>query len=201
MDEQTWQKRRLEANNVLLEEFGKIDKEDPEAVRKYDALSKLYHELNSDIKIYFDREVEEEKLKTEERRIDAEIAAKAAAIEVERERVRVEVEKLEAEKERSRIESEKLDVERERMKSDAEVKAEAMKVERERTEAQAKAEKRKAWLDVVGKIVIGVATALGAVAQIMMFWRATKKEEDEALLTETNKTVVRNGLSGKFFDF
>lgn len=201
MDKQSWEQRRLEANNKLLAEFKKIDPADADSCKRYEGLTKLYHELNSDIKIYLDQEIEFEKIKAETQRANAEAAAKAAVNEIERERARIEAEKLKIEAEKLKIEAEKLDVDREKTKTDAEIKTQAMEVERERTEAQAKSEKRKAILDVIGKCVIGLATALGAIAQIMMFWRATRKEADEAILTETDKTVVRNGLSGKFFDF
>lgn len=145
--------RKLAANKALLDAIGMIDPSDPDAVKKYEAISKLYHELNADIKNDFDREAKAEELK----------------------------------------------VEREKIESEKATKAEAIKAERERTESEAKSDMRKAVLDVVGKGGIAAATIFSAVAQIKMFDRSTEFEKENALLTTSEQTVVKNGLSGRFF--
>lgn len=145
--------RKLAANKALLDAIGMIDPSDPDAVKKYEAISKLYHELNADIKNDFDREAKAEELK----------------------------------------------VEREKIESEKATKAEAIAAERERTESEAKSDMRKAVLDVVGKGGIAAATIFSAVAQIKMFDRSTEFEKENALLTTSEQTVVKNGLSGRFF--
>lgn len=145
--------RKLAANKALLDAIGMIDPSDPDAVKKYEAISKLYHELNADIKNDFDREAKAEELK----------------------------------------------VEREKIESEKATKAEAIKAERERTESEAKSDMRKAVLDVVGKGGIAAATIFSAVAQIRMFDRSTEFEKENALLTTSQQTVVKNGISGRFF--
>jgi len=145
--------RKLAANKALLDAIGMIDPSDPDAVKKYEAISKLYHELNADIKNDFDREAKAEELK----------------------------------------------VEREKIESEKATKAEAIAAERERTESEAKSDMRKAILDVVGKGGIAAATIFSAVAQIKMFDRSTEFEKENALLTTSQQTVVKNGISGRFF--
>ena len=92
-----------------------------------------------------------------------------------------------------------LELEREKMDKEAGTKAEAIQMEREKTESQAHSDKVKAYLDISGKIAIAVSTVFAAVSQLWMFKRSTEKESDEALLTQTDQTIVRNGLSGRFF--
>lgn len=145
--------RKLAANKALLDAIGMIDPSDPDAVKKYEAISKLYHELNADIKNDFDREAKAEELK----------------------------------------------VEREKIESEKATKAEAIAAERERTETEAKSDMRKAVLDIVGKGGIAAATIFSAVAQWKMFDRSTEFEKENALLTTSEQTVVKNGLSGRFF--
>lgn len=91
-------------------------------------------------------------------------------------------------------------IERERIKVEANTKAEAIRMERERTSSEAKTEKRKAVFDILGKIMIAAASIFAGISQLWMFKRSTEKEKDEALLTQTDQTIVRNGLSGRFFD-
>lgn len=145
--------RKLAANKALLDAIGMIDPSDEDAVQKYEAISKLYHELNADIKNDFDREAKAEELK----------------------------------------------VEREKIASEANTKAEAIKAERERNESEAKSDTRKAVLDLVGKGGIAFATVFSAVTQYKMFNKSTEFEKENALLTTSAQTVVKNGLSGRFF--
>lgn len=153
MTQEDFTKRKLAANKALLDAIGMIDPSDEDAVQKYEAISKLYHELNADIKNDFDREAKAEELK----------------------------------------------VEREKIESEANTKAEAIKAERERNESEVKSDTRKAILDLVGKGGIAAATIFSAVAQIKMFDRSTEFEKENALLTTSEQTVVKNGLSGRFF--
>ena len=145
--------RKLAANKALLDAIGMIDPSDPDAVKKYEAISKLYHELNADIKNDFDREAKAEELK----------------------------------------------VEREKIESEKATKAEAIAAERERTESEAKSDMRKAVLDVIGKGGVAAATIFSAITQLKMFDRSTEFEKENALLTTSEQTVVKNGLSGRFF--
>ena len=153
MTQEDFTARKLAANKALLDAIGMIDPSDEDAVQKYEAISKLYHELNADIKNDFDREAKAEELK----------------------------------------------VEREKIDSEAKTKAEAIKAERERNETEAKSDTRKAILDLIGKGGIAAATIFSAVAQIKMFDRSTEFEKENALLTTSEQTVVKNGLSGRFF--
>lgn len=153
MTQEDFTARKLAANKALLDAIGMIDPSDEDAVQKYEAISKLYHELNADIKNDFDREAKAEELK----------------------------------------------VEREKIDSEAKTKAEAIKAERERNETEAKSDTRKAVLDLIGKGGIAAATIFSAVAQIKMFDRSTEFEKENALLTTSEQTVVKNGLSGRFF--
>ena len=163
--------RKLAANKALLDAIGMINPSDPDAVKKYEAISKLYHELNADIKNDFDREAKAEELRVEREKLESEKATKAEAMAVEREKIATE----------------------------KATKAEAIAAERERTESEAKSDMRKAILDVVGKGGIAAATIFSAVAQIKMFDRSTEFEKENALLTTSEQTVVKNGLSGRFF--
>ena len=153
MTQEDFTARKLAANKALLDAIGMIDPSDEDAVQKYEAISKLYHELNADIKNDFDREAKVEELK----------------------------------------------VEREKIASEANTKAEAIKAERERNESESKSDTRKAVLDLIGKGGIAAATIFSAVAQIKMFDRSTEFEKENALLTTSEQTVVKNGLSGRFF--
>ena len=154
MDNTSYEERRLAANEKLLEAIRNIDPLDPNAEKLYARATKLYHELNEDIKMHLTREDEIQKNK----------------------------------------------IEREKIKSEANTKAEAIKMERERTASESKTEKRKAYFDFFGKIMIAAASIFAAISQIWMFKRSTEKEKDEAILTQTDQTIVRNGLSGRFFD-
>lgn len=153
MTQEDFTARKLAANKALLDAIGMIDPSDEDAVQKYEAISKLYHELNADIKNDFDREAKAEELK----------------------------------------------VEREKIASEANTKAEAIKAERERNESESKSDTRKAILDLIGKGGIAAATIFSAVTEYKMFNRSTEFEKENALLTTSAQTVVKNGLSGRFF--
>ena len=67
----------------------------------------------------------------------------------------------------------------------------------EETARSNKAKERIDWLKV---IVTGITGLASAITSVCMFRWATKKEEDESLLTVTNKTTVQNGLRQRFSD-
>jgi hypothetical protein len=79
------------------------------------------------------------------------------------------------------------------------IKKEAIKAESEKAVASDKTERLKAGSDFVGKLIIAATSVFAAGTQLWMFKRSTEKEADEALLTQTDQTIVRNGLSGKFW--
>ena len=56
-------------------------------------------------------------------------------------------------------------------------------------------------LDIIKNVVLVGTTAATVGSQLWMFKRSTEKEKDEVLDTTTKRTVVSNGLSGKFFRF
>ena len=82
---------------------------------------------------------------------------------------------------------------------DREAKADETALEYERLDQDAKTEKVRARIDIAGKSVMAAASIFAALSQLWMFKRSTEKEHEEAILTETNQTVVRNGLSGRFW--
>ena len=53
--------------------------------------------------------------------------------------------------------------------------------------------------DLDRKILIGT-TAAGLLTQLFMFWRSSRKEKDEAYLTTTDRTVVQESLTGRFWN-
>lgn len=153
MTSEEWTLRRLKANETLLKMIEAIDPADDDACRKFEAVSKLYHELNADIKNNLDKETREQEL----------------------------------------------DVEREKIKTEAKTKAEAIEAERDRTKSEAHRDKLKVGADLIGKGIIGASTVYAAWQQYRMYNRATEKEKDESILTLSDQTVVRNGLSWKFW--
>lgn len=84
---------------------------------------------------------------------------------------------------------------------DAVARENEIEVESERLEEDKRSNRKREILDIIGKLVMVGTTVATVSSQVWMFKRSTKKEQDEALLTETDKTVVRNGLSGKWWPF
>lgn len=74
-------------------------------------------------------------------------------------------------------------------------------LEKERVEEEERNNRSKDRLDIIGKIVLVGTTAATVGSQLWMFKRSTEKEKDEVIDTTTKKTIVTNGLSGKFFRF
>lgn len=95
---------------------------------------------------------------------------------------------------------EELKVEREKIKTEAKTKAEAIKAERERTRSESKSDFFKTIVDIVTKLAMAAATGASVFASIWMFKRSSAFEDEGAYLKETDKTIIRNGLSGRFFD-
>lgn len=172
-----YNKRRMKANELLLNAMKKVDP-NKDNTGIYGDIAQLYRELNLDIKNEMEAIQNVKELELEKLKIDEE--AKARQQQIEADRIKNETEKL-------------------KIETEAKTKAEAIKAERERTAEEAKTEKRKSILDIVGKVAMAVATIFTGITQIWMFKQSTKKEEDEALLTQTSQTVVRNGLSGRIF--
>lgn len=142
MNNEEFNKRRLEANEKLMEAIDMIDLTDEDAAEKLNAISQLYHELNQDIKNNLDHEDK---------------------------------------------------------KAENAIKESAVKAEKEKAAEANKTEKIKAASGILGQVLIAAASVFAACSQLWMFKRSTEKEADEALLTQTDQTVVRNGLSGRFF--
>lgn len=78
------------------------------------------------------------------------------------------------------------------------IKESAVKAETEKAAEANKTEKIKAASGILGQLLVAVATAGTAFVHLYTFNRATAKEADEALLTQTDQTIVRNTLSGRW---
>ena len=141
MDNKDFDRRRLEANEKLLEAIELVDLTDEDAAEKLNAISQLYHELNQDIKNGLDHEDK---------------------------------------------------------KAENAIKESAVKAEKEKAAEANKTEKIKAASGILGQLLVAVATAGTAFVHLYTFNRATAKEADEALLTQTDQTIVRNTLSGRW---
>ena len=74
-------------------------------------------------------------------------------------------------------------------------------IEEDRLEEDKRSNRSRERLDIVKNIVLVGTTAATVGSQLWMFKRSTEKEKDEVLDTTTKRTVVSNGLSGKFFRF
>jgi chromosome condensin MukBEF MukE localization factor len=74
-------------------------------------------------------------------------------------------------------------------------------VEKQHLEEEERNNRSKDRLDIIGKVVLVGTTAATVGSQLWMFKRSTEKEKDEVLDTTTKRTVVSNGLSGRFFRF
>ena len=74
-------------------------------------------------------------------------------------------------------------------------------IEKDRLEEDKRSNKSREKLDIIKNVVLVGTTAATVGSQLWMFKRSTEKEKDEVLDTTTKRTVVSNGLSGKFFRF
>lgn len=83
-------------------------------------------------------------------------------------------------------------------KAENAIKESAVKAETEKAAEANKTEKIKAASGILGQLLVAVATAGTAFVHLYTFNRATAKEADEALLTQTDQTIVRNTLSGRW---
>lgn len=63
-----------------------------------------------------------------------------------------------------------------------------------------RANKEREKIDVWKIIATAVTGVLSSVASIFLFCRATEKEKDEAILSQTDKTVVQTGLRERLAD-
>ena len=75
----------------------------------------------------------------------------------------------------------------------------------DRLEEEKRANRKRETLDVIGKIIIVGTTLFTGVSQLAMFWRSSKREDGDEkhdgkpYLTQTDKTVVQEGLRGGFW--
>ena len=185
-NEVLYNERRKKANAILLKALSKVDPDQDDS-GVYADIAQLYAQLNLDIKNEMDAILREKELEVEQLKIDKEAEAKAKADLTEQLKIRTESE--------SKAKAD--ETERMKIETESKVKAKAIEAEKERTASESKSEKRKAILDAIGKVAIGVGTVFTAGTQIWMFKRSTKFEDESALLTQSSQTVVRNGLSGK----
>ena len=74
-------------------------------------------------------------------------------------------------------------------------------IEKDRLEEDKRSNKSKEKLDIIKNVVLVGTTAATVGSQLWMFKRSTEKEKDEVIDTTTKKTIVTNGLSGRFFRF
>ena len=74
-------------------------------------------------------------------------------------------------------------------------------IEKDRLEEDKRSNRSREKLDIIKNIALVGTTAATVGSQLWMFKKATEKEKDEVIDTMTNKTVVSNGLSGRFFRF
>lgn len=86
-------------------------------------------------------------------------------------------------------------------RSENTLRVEENQTEKDRLEEDKRSNRKKETLDVVGKIVLVGTTLFTGVTQIWMYKRSTKKESDEAILTQTDRTTVQNGLTGRWANF
>lgn len=84
---------------------------------------------------------------------------------------------------------------------DAKLREDELDLENAKADEEERSNRMKERLDIVGKVIMVGTTIATVSSQVWMFKRSTKKEQDEAILTETDKTVVRNGLSAKWWPF
>ena len=73
-------------------------------------------------------------------------------------------------------------------------------IERRKIDEAERSNRKGEKLEISKQGVIVGTTLLSTIAGIWMFKRSTRKESDEALLTQTDQTVVKSGL-GSIFKF
>ena len=86
-------------------------------------------------------------------------------------------------------------------RSENTLRVEENQTEKDRLEEDKRSNRKKEWLDIIGKIVLVGTTLFTGGTQIWMYKRSTRKESDEAILTQTDRTTVQNGLSGRWTGF
>lgn len=84
--------------------------------------------------------------------------------------------------------------------ADAELRRDSYELETAKAEEESRSNSMREIIDI-GKAVIGIGgTIFAGVLQWKMFKRSTRKEEDEAYLTTTDKSVVQESLRGGFWN-
>ena len=78
-------------------------------------------------------------------------------------------------------------------------------IEQDKLEEEKRANRKRETLDVIGKVIVVGTTLFTGISQIAMFWRSSKREDGDEkhdgkpYLTQTDKTVVQEGLRGGFW--
>ena len=83
---------------------------------------------------------------------------------------------------------------------DATLRTSTLELENARLEEENRSNNAKELLDWVGKAALVGTTLFTGIIQIWMFRRSTKKETDEAYLTTTDRTIVQESLTGRFWN-
>lgn len=78
-------------------------------------------------------------------------------------------------------------------------------IEQDKLEEEKRANRKRETLDIIGKVIVVGTTLFTGFSQLAMFWRSSKREEGDdkhdgkPYLTQTDKTVVQEGLRGGFW--
>ena len=161
-----YNERLLKSNQTLLSAYEELDHNSERYTQELQAIAKMYEQL-----------VNDEKTQLAYEQTMAEIEAAA-------EKTRVE----------SDLRSKELELEKLKLEAQIEADSEKIRVEEEQLEEDRKANRRALWIDVLKGVGTVAAAVVTGVVQWKMFERATRKEEDEVLATQTEREVVKRGL-------
>ena len=178
--DENYTNRILKANNALLKAYDSLNFADPNWDQKVERLSKLHKEIAQDINNANEAMIEAEKLRIEEEKNKVDAENKVTEMSLEEDRIR--------------LEEEKNKVDAENKLTEMSLEEDRIRLDEARDEQTAKDNRIRNVLDGM-KIAaaIGVSAISGAVG-IWKFKQSTKKEEDGAYLTTTDKETVREGL-------
>lgn len=98
------------------------------------------------------------------------------------------------------IEDQQADMGDQRKKEELDIEADKNEIELRKVEEAERSNRKGERLEVSKQAVMVGTTLFSTLAGVWMFKRSTKKEADEAILTTTDQTVVKNGL-GSIFKF
>lgn len=162
-----YNERLLKSNQTLLSAYAELDHNSERYTQELQAIAKMYEQLVNDEKTHLAYE------------------QSMAEIEAAAEKTKVE----------SELRQKELELERAKLEAQIEADSEKITVEEERLEEDRKANRRGLWIDVLKGVGAVAAAVVTGVVQWKMFERATRKEEDEVLATQTEREVVKRGLS------